>query len=88
MSKSAFPDPADALSDPPGLIAVGGDLTIERLTDAYRHGIFPWFEAGQPILWWTLSHPSGHRNVNIHSVSEFASMASPCTVSSGAKHRL
>ena len=53
MSKSAFPDPADALSDPPGLIAVGGDLTIERLTDAYRHGIFPWFEAGQPILWWT-----------------------------------
>ena len=53
MSKSAFPDPADALSDPPGLIAVGGDLTSERLTDAYRHGIFPWFEAGQPILWWT-----------------------------------
>ena len=53
MSKSAFPDPANALSDPPGLIAVGGDLTIERLTDAYRHGIFPWFEAGQPILWWT-----------------------------------
>ena len=56
MSKSAFPDPADALSDPPGLIAVGGDLTIERLTDAYRHGIFPWFEAGQPILWLSLIH--------------------------------
>ena len=53
MSKSAFPDPADALNDPPGLIAVGGDLTNERLTDAYRHGIFPWFEVGQPILWWT-----------------------------------
>ena len=40
MSKSAFPDPADALSDPPGLIAVGGDLTERRLTDAYRPASF------------------------------------------------
>ena len=35
-----------------GLLAVGGDLTKERLLAAYRQGIFPWYECGQPILWW------------------------------------
>lgn len=37
----------------PGLLAAGGDLSPERLLDAYRHGIFPWFSEGQPILWWS-----------------------------------
>ena len=36
-----------------GLLAVGGDLTKERLLCAYRRGIFPWYEVGQPILWWS-----------------------------------
>lgn len=36
-----------------GLLAVGGDLTPERLQDAYRHGVFPWYNPGQPILWWS-----------------------------------
>lgn len=36
-----------------GLLAIGGDLTVERLIDAYKKGIFPWYEAGQPILWWS-----------------------------------
>lgn len=36
-----------------GLLAVGGDLSSERLLEAYRHGIFPWYSAGQPILWWS-----------------------------------
>lgn len=47
-----FPDTSHALDDPNGLLAVGGDLSINRLIEAYRNGIFPWFEEGQPILWW------------------------------------
>lgn len=48
-----FPEPEDALSVPNGLLALGGDLKPERLLAAYRHGIFPWYEADQPILWWS-----------------------------------
>lgn len=36
-----------------GLLAIGGDLKVERLLKAYRQGIFPWYEVGQPILWWS-----------------------------------
>ncbi|MGH8413772.1 MAG: leucyl/phenylalanyl-tRNA--protein transferase [Gammaproteobacteria bacterium] len=42
-----------ALRHPDGLLAVGGDLSAERLLHAYRHGIFPWYSEGQPILWWS-----------------------------------
>ncbi len=48
-----FPDPALAETDPDGLLAVGGDLSPQRLVNAYRQGIFPWYSAGQPILWWS-----------------------------------
>lgn len=48
-----FPSPASALRDPDGLLAVGGDLHPSRLLNAYRHGIFPWFSEGEPILWWS-----------------------------------
>ena len=41
------------LSDAPGLLAAGGRLTPERLEQAYRRGIFPWFSPGQPVLWWS-----------------------------------
>ena len=53
------PDSADTrfppveLASPEGLLAVGGDLRAERLLEAYRHGIFPWYNPGQPILWWS-----------------------------------
>ncbi|MBT8131213.1 MAG: leucyl/phenylalanyl-tRNA--protein transferase, partial [Gammaproteobacteria bacterium] len=47
-----FPDVSQALDDPPGLLAAGGDLSIDRLLAAYQRGIFPWYEEGQPILWW------------------------------------
>ena len=47
-----FPPVERALRDPPGLLATGGDLSVTRLLTAYRHGIFPWFSAGQPLLWW------------------------------------
>lgn len=46
-----FP-PVD-LASPEGLLAVGGDLRAERLLEAYRHGVFPWYNEGQPILWWS-----------------------------------
>lgn len=52
---SDFPPTHSALSDPNGLLAVGGDLSTKRLVDAYTRGIFPWFSEGQPILWWTPS---------------------------------
>jgi leucyl/phenylalanyl-tRNA--protein transferase len=42
-----------ALADPDGLLCAGGDLSPARLIEAYRRGIFPWFSAGQPILWWS-----------------------------------
>lgn len=48
-----FPPVSDALTDPNGLLAIGGDLTAERLIEAYEHGIFPWFNPGEPILWWS-----------------------------------
>lgn len=48
----AFPDPLDALDEPNGLLAAGGDLAPARLLAAYERGIFPWFSAGEPILWW------------------------------------
>ncbi len=47
-----FPDTDEALAEPDGLLAAGGDLSPDRVLDAYRRGIFPWFSDGQPILWW------------------------------------
>src|SRR5688572_20407510 len=46
-----FPNPA--LADPDGLLAVGGDLSIERLLLAYRNGVFPWFSDDDPICWYS-----------------------------------
>lgn len=48
-----FPDPELAAKEPNGLLAVGGDLSPRRLLAAYRRGIFPWYSADEPILWWT-----------------------------------
>lgn len=48
-----FPLPDSALTSPNGLLAFGGDLSPLRLLAAYRCGIFPWFSAGEPILWWS-----------------------------------
>lgn len=50
-SALTFPDPEDA--DDSGLLAVGGDLSVERLKLAYSKGIFPWYEEGMPVLWWS-----------------------------------
>ena len=51
-----LPDTRRALpagSDAPGLLAAGGDLTPQRLTEAYSKGVFPWYSEGQPVLWWS-----------------------------------
>jgi leucyl/phenylalanyl-tRNA--protein transferase len=48
-----FPPVSEALEDPPGLLAAGGDLAPERLAAAYRRGIFPWYSPGEPVLWWS-----------------------------------
>ncbi|MCF8309498.1 MAG: leucyl/phenylalanyl-tRNA--protein transferase [Bacteroidales bacterium] len=49
-----FPSPNLATED--GLVALGGDLRVERLVEAYRNGIFPWYSEGEPLLWWS-PHP-------------------------------
>ncbi|MGH8041240.1 MAG: leucyl/phenylalanyl-tRNA--protein transferase [Rudaea sp.] len=51
--REAFPPVEIALDHPNGLLAAGGDLSPERLLDAYRHGIFPWYCDDEPILWWS-----------------------------------
>ena len=53
LPEQPFPKVKHALKDPDGLVAVGGCLSPERLINAYKHGIFPWFNPGDPILWWS-----------------------------------
>jgi leucyl/phenylalanyl-tRNA--protein transferase len=48
-----MPPASTALAEPNGLVAVGGGLTVARLLEAYRLGIFPWFDDGDPVLWWS-----------------------------------
>ncbi|MFQ3592602.1 MAG: leucyl/phenylalanyl-tRNA--protein transferase [Gemmataceae bacterium] len=53
-SGTPFPDPH--LADEDGLVALGGDLSVERLLAAYSSGIFPWYDEESPILWWSPGH--------------------------------
>lgn len=48
-----FPPVENALVEPDGLLAVGGDLSPKRILSAYQQGVFPWYSHGQPILWWS-----------------------------------
>nr|WP_255656679.1 leucyl/phenylalanyl-tRNA--protein transferase [Lysobacter lactosilyticus] len=66
-----FPPVEDALRDPDGLLAIGGDLSVPRLLAAYRHGIFPWFSAGQPILWWSPDPRMVFRTDGVHLSTRF-----------------
>ena len=66
-----FPPPASALRQPDGLLAVGGDLSVPRLLAAYRAGIFPWYSAGQPILWWSPDPRMVFRTDAVHLSSRF-----------------
>lgn len=53
FTHDSFPSIDQALDEPNGLLAAGGDLTQARLLEAYRSGIFPWYSPGEPILWWS-----------------------------------
>jgi leucyl/phenylalanyl-tRNA--protein transferase len=61
-----FPPVEQALDEPDGLLAAGGSLTTKRLLDAYRQGIFPWFNEGDPILWWSPNPRAVLRPSRIH----------------------
>ena len=52
-SKTYQKFPSVEYANPDGLLAMGGDLSVERLLDAYNNGIFPWYSASEPILWWS-----------------------------------
>lgn len=67
-----FPPLERALREPNGLLAAGGDLSAERLLAAYRHGCFPWFQEGQPPLWWS---PDPRTVLSPHEVHVSRSLA-------------
>lgn len=60
-----FPPANLALTEPDGLLAIGGDLSTARLTNAYQNGIFPWFNQDEPIMWWC---PSSRAILNIGQI--------------------
>jgi len=66
-----FPPTSAALEDPNGLLAVGGDLSAARLLEAYQRGIFPWYEPGEPILWWTPQPRAVLRPTEFHASKSF-----------------
>lgn len=70
-SDAPFPPVETALRDPDGLLAVGGDLSLPRLRNAYAGGIFPWFSPGQPILWWSPDPRTVFRTDAVHLSSRF-----------------
>ena len=63
---SPFPPAGTALREPDGLLAMGGDLSPQRLHNAYAHGVFPWFSDGQPILWWSPDPRTVFRTDGVH----------------------
>jgi leucyl/phenylalanyl-tRNA--protein transferase len=66
-----FPPAEDALIQPDGLLAVGGDLAPQRLLNAYAGGIFPWFSEGEPILWWSPDPRTVFRTDGVRLSSKF-----------------
>ncbi|MFZ5606138.1 MAG: leucyl/phenylalanyl-tRNA--protein transferase [Pseudomonadota bacterium] len=64
--EAPFPPPEQALAEPDGLLAAGGDLSPARFLKAYRSGIFPWFSEGEPILWWSPSRRAVLRTDGVH----------------------
>lgn len=67
-----FPDPSLALEQPNGLLAMGGDLSAQRLRRAYAEGIFPWYNPEESILWWSPDPRAVFRTDRIHVSRRFA----------------
>lgn len=76
--RTSFPPVELALDEPDGLLAAGGDLSPERLLAAYRHGIFPWFSEGEPILWWSPSHRTVFETAAMHVPRRLARWLRTC----------
>ncbi|NIJ84732.1 leucyl/phenylalanyl-tRNA--protein transferase [Xanthomonas arboricola] len=66
-----FPPAESALREPDGLLAIGGDLSPQRLLNAYASGVFPWFSEGQPILWWSPDPRTAFRTDSVRLSSRF-----------------
>lgn len=75
----AFPDPSLALREPDGLLAIGGDLSAARLLAAYRLGIFPWYNPGDPILWWSPDPRAVLRPGAVHCARRLARSMHKCS---------
>lgn len=69
--EAPFPPVESALREPSGLLAAGGDLHPARLLNAYARGIFPWFSAGEPILWWSPDPRMVFRSDGVRLASKF-----------------
>ncbi len=74
----AFPPVSDALREPDGLLAAGGDLSPERLLAAYKRGIFPWYTDRQPILWWSPAQRTVFDTANVHVPRRLARWLRAC----------
>ena len=73
-----FPLVERALHEPEGLLAAGGDLSVERLLAAYRRGIFPWYSDDQPILWWSPSSRTVFDTAGVHMPRRLARWLRGC----------
>ncbi len=73
-----FPPTELALDSPPGLLAVGGDLEPRRLLAAYRVGVFPWFNDGEPVLWWSPPERCVLHAERLHVARRFARWLRSC----------
>lgn len=78
LSEEQFPPAHLALTKPDGLLAYGGDLSPSRLLSAYRHGIFPWYSEGQPILWWCPNPRTVFRTDGVHLSARFRRWLRQC----------
>ncbi|MBS0570511.1 MAG: leucyl/phenylalanyl-tRNA--protein transferase [Proteobacteria bacterium] len=82
-----FPPVDSAFREPDGLLAAGGDLSPERLLDAYRHGIFPWYSQGQPILWWSPDPRTVFATDRVHVPTRLKRWLRHCDWTIHADHR-
>ncbi len=74
-----FPPVEQATIEPDGLLAVGGDLSVQRLRRAYARGIFPWYGDGEPILWWSPAVRAGFDPQRMHVPRRLRRWLGQCT---------
>ncbi|RBW47370.1 leucyl/phenylalanyl-tRNA--protein transferase [Psychromonas sp. B3M02] len=82
----SFPDPENALDDPDGLLAIGGDLSVPRLHNAYQQAVFPWFSEGEPILWWSPKQRAVIKPKEVHISKSMAKFIRQTTLTVTINH--